>query len=124
MLEGERAVTDLAHASSLCGACHEVCPVRIDIPRMLVGLRESQDRTGTAPRAERAAFRTLGRVLGSPRLFRIAVRLARLAQRPWLRDGRLRTLPLVARRWTRTRDLPPVAASTFSEWWEREGRRP
>jgi L-lactate dehydrogenase complex protein LldF len=117
MLEGRRSVADLAHASSLCGACHEVCPVRIDIPRMLVELREGLDRERIAPWSERALFRAAARVLGSPLLFRLAARLGRVAQRPFVRGGRLRGLPSLLGRWTGTRDLPPVAARTFSERW-------
>ncbi|OGK81251.1 MAG: iron-sulfur cluster-binding protein [Candidatus Rokubacteria bacterium GWC2_70_16] len=122
MLKGDRSVKELAHASSLCGACHEVCPVRIDIPRMLVGLRERLYRDRIAPWGERLVFWALGRVLGSPALFRLLVRLGRLAQRPFLRDGRVRSLPFLFGRWTRSRDLPPVAARTFSECWKELGR--
>ena len=71
MLKGDRSVKELAHASSLCGACHEVCPVRIDIPRMLVELREGLDRDRIAPWGERLAFTMLGRVFGSPDLFAV-----------------------------------------------------
>jgi L-lactate dehydrogenase complex protein LldF len=117
MLRGERAVKDLAHASSLCGACQEVCPVRIDIPRMLVDLRAGLARQGIAPWTERALFRALARVLGSPALFRAAARIGRVAQRPFVREGRLRGLPAAFGGWTRTRDLPPVATRTFRERW-------
>jgi L-lactate dehydrogenase complex protein LldF len=118
MLKGERAVKHLAHASSLCGACQEVCPVRIDIPRMLVDLREGLDRDRVAPWAERAAFGVLARLLCSPALFRLAVRVGRITQRPFVRDGRLGRLPGPGAVWTRTRDLPPVAARTFTERWK------
>jgi L-lactate dehydrogenase complex protein LldF len=118
MLQGTAAVGDLAHASSLCGACKDVCPVRIDIPRMLVELRERVDREGVAPRSERIVFRLAGRVLRSPTLFVAAARLGRRLQRPFVRDGRLRGLPLLLGRWTATRDLPPVAAQTFRERWK------
>ena len=118
MLKGDRSVKELAHASSLCGACHEVCPVRIDIPRMLVELRESLDRDRIAPWGERVVFKMLGRVLGSPMLFALAGRIGRVAQKPFVSDGRLTRLPLVFGRWTRSRDLPPVAAKTFTQRWK------
>ncbi len=117
MLKGDRAVKDLAHASSLCGACQEVCPVRIDIPRMLIELRQRLDRERIAPLAERVLFKTFAQVLTTPALFRLAATLGRLAQRPFVRGGRLQNLPLVFARWTKGRDLPPVAARTFSERW-------
>ncbi|MBI2198224.1 MAG: iron-sulfur cluster-binding protein [Candidatus Rokubacteria bacterium] len=118
MLKGDRSVKELAHASSLCGACQEVCPVRIDIPRMLVELREGLDRGRIAPWGERLVFKMLGRVLGSPMLFALAGRLGRVAQKPFVSDGRLTRLPLVFGRWTRSRDLPPVAAKTFTQRWK------
>ena len=118
MLEGTGAVKDLAHASSLCGACKDVCPVRIDIPRMLVELREQVDREKIAPWGERMLFGLARRAMASSALFRLGARLGRLAQRPFVRNGRLRGLPLFFGQWTRTRDLPPVAARTFSERWK------
>ena len=118
MLKGDRAVKDLAHASSLCGACQEVCPVRIDIPRMLIALRHRLDRERIAPLAERLMFGIFGRVLASPALFRLGAALGRLAQRPLVRSGRLRSLPLLLGRGTRSRDLPPLARRTFSERWK------
>lgn len=117
MLEGDRAVGELAHASSLCGACQEVCPVRIDIPRMLVRLRHRLDRERIAPAAERLLFGLLGRVLASPRLYRLGAGLARAVQRPLVRRGRLRPPRLLAGRWTQTRDLPPLASRTFRQRW-------
>ena len=118
MLKGTESVKELAHASSLCGACKDVCPVRIDIPRMLVELREQLDREKIAPAGERAVFKALARVLGSPAAFRLSAAAARMLQRPFVRDGRLRRLPLLFGRWTATRDLPSVAAKTFSERWK------
>ena len=118
MLKGDRAVKDLAHASSLCGACQEVCPVRIDIPRMLIELRHRLERERIAPLGERLMFGIFGRVLASRALFRLGAALGKLAQRPFVRAGRLRSLPLLFGRWTRSRDLPPLARRTFSERWK------
>jgi L-lactate dehydrogenase complex protein LldF len=118
MLRGEESVRDLAHASSLCGACKEVCPVRIDIPRMLVDLRRHLDRERIAPRSERVLFGLLRRVLTSPAGFRLAATAGRLLQRPFARKGRLTALPFPLSRWTTARDLPPVAARTFRERWK------
>jgi L-lactate dehydrogenase complex protein LldF len=118
MLKGDRAVKDLAHASSLCGACQEVCPVGIDIPRMLIELRHRLDRERIAPLGERLMFGIFGRVLASRALFRLGAALGKLAQRPFVRDGRLRSLPLLFGRWTRSRDLPPLASRPFSKRWK------
>jgi L-lactate dehydrogenase complex protein LldF len=121
MLRGDPAVRELAHASSLCGACQEVCPVRIDIPGMLIRLRHTLERERIAPRLERLLFKAFARVLEGPALFRLGARVGRALQRPFLRQGRLRGLPLLLGRWTATRDLPPLAARTFTETFrERE----
>ena len=126
MLDGPGSVKDLAHASSLCGACVDACPVRIDIPRMLIELRKEVDEKKLAPWTERVVFKTFGWLLGRPALYRLAAPLARLLQRPFTRGGRIERLPLFFGDWTRTRDLPAVAARTFSERWadlEREAGR-
>ena len=117
MMEGTPAVKDLAHASSLCGACADACPVRIDIPRMLIDLRREVDERKIAPWTERVAFKLLARLLQHPRLYRLAVRAGRLLQRPFAGSGRISRLPLFFGEWTRTRDLPPVASRTFQERW-------
>jgi L-lactate dehydrogenase complex protein LldF len=123
MLNGPRSVKDLAHASSLCGACADACPVRIDIPRMLIELRKEVDTKRIAPWPERAVFTALAWLLRRPRLYRLGGPLGRLLQRPFVRGGRIRSLPLFFGEWTATRDLPPVAARTFQERWAARGRR-
>ena len=126
MLNGVASVKDLAHASSLCGACHTACPVRIDIPRMLIELRREVDEAKLAPWRERVVFKLLARLLRSARLYRLGAVLGRWLQRPFVRGGRIPSVPLMLGEWTRTRDLPAVAARTFTERWpelERETRR-
>jgi len=123
MLEGPRSVRDLAHASSLCGACADACPVRIDIPRMLIALRREVDERKIAPWVERVAFTLLARLLTRPALYRLAVSAGRVLQRPFVREGTIRRLPFFLNDWTRTRDLPAVAARTFQERWAaKQGR--
>jgi L-lactate dehydrogenase complex protein LldF len=117
MLEGPGSVKDLAHASSLCGACVDACPVRIDIPKMLVELRREVDEARIAPWTERVAYGLMEKILASPTLYRWSKPLARLLQRPFARDGRIRNLPLAFSEWTQTRDLPAVASRTFQERW-------
>lgn len=109
-LQGIDKTRSLPFASSLCGACYDVCPVKIDIPRILLHLR------GIAPKqpAERFVMRLLGLMFGSERLYRLGQRLARLGGRP------ARSLPGPLRTWTKTRDLPPIASESFGEWWRRE----
>ena len=117
MLNGPSSVKELAHASSLCGACADACPVRIDIPRMLIELRRQVDEEHIAPWTERVLFKTFARLLVRPALYRLGARIGRILQRPLIREGRIRALPFFFGRWTKTRDLPPVAARTFQERW-------
>jgi L-lactate dehydrogenase complex protein LldF len=126
MSHGPRSVKDLAHASSLCGACAEACPVRIDIPRMLIELRKEVDERRIAPWSERVVFAAVAWLLRHPALYRLAAPIARLLQRPFASNGRIEKLPLFFGEWTRTRDLPRVATRTFNERWSalsREGSR-
>jgi L-lactate dehydrogenase complex protein LldF len=122
MLNGSASVKELAHASSLCGACLDACPVRIDIPRMLIELRRDVAERAIAPWPERAVFGLLGHLLRRPALYRFAGRAGRLLQRPFVRHGAIQKLPRFLGDWTRTRDLPPIAARTFQERWTQLAR--
>ncbi|MEJ2668352.1 MAG: LutB/LldF family L-lactate oxidation iron-sulfur protein [Deinococcales bacterium] len=113
----------LPFASSLCGACYEVCPVKIDIPRVLLHLRgravERRRRSPSGWRSgEDAAMRAAAYVLAEPRRYRRAQRLARGGQGLLARGDTIAWLPGMLGGWTRTRDLPVVPAQTFREWWE------
>ncbi|MGE0066825.1 MAG: lactate utilization protein B, partial [Solirubrobacterales bacterium] len=117
-LAGLREGTTLPWASSLCGACYEVCPVKIEIPKILVHLRGRVVRERGGHRGERFLMDSLRRVFATRRGYERAQRLARAGARPLARDGRVTASPpgpLGA--WTRYRDLPEPAAQTFREWW-------
>ncbi len=109
-LRGVNNAKSLPYASSLCGACYEVCPVKIDIPTVLLHLRAEAEKSVT----ERTAMRALARVFANPRLYERAQRLARRG------FGPARRLPGPLAQWTRTRDLRPPPKETFREWWSRE----
>jgi L-lactate dehydrogenase complex protein LldF len=103
----------LPWASSLCGACYEVCPVKIDIPTVLVHLRTRVlKETKEGPSAERATMRLVAGAFATQRRYEAAQRLARLGRGPL---AKLRVGPLAG--WTATRDLPDVPQQTFREWW-------
>ena len=118
-LVGIERAASLPFASSLCGACYEVCPVKIDIPTVLLHLR-AQAVSKKAARWEGAAMRLTAWTFGGRRRFALAQRIAALAQRPLVRGGVIRRLPPPLAAWTRTRDLKPVAPESFRRWWERE----
>jgi L-lactate dehydrogenase complex protein LldF len=115
-LIGIENAPSLPFASSLCGACADVCPVKIDIPGVLLHLRAKAVES-VAPARERGAMRTLGWVLRGPRRLATAQRLARVLQTPLVRRGSIRRLPGPLAGWTRTRELKPVARQSFREWW-------
>jgi L-lactate dehydrogenase complex protein LldF len=113
MLTGVSENPSLPYASTLCGACYEVCPVRIDIPSILVHLRSrAVAATPPAQSPEAAAMAAASYVMRSPRRFRFASRRYRLLRR-------LRRLPPPLSGWTRSRDLPVPPSETFRDWWQR-----
>jgi L-lactate dehydrogenase complex protein LldF len=121
-LTGERGQPGtLPFASSLCGACADVCPVRIDIPRILVHER-AQTVRAESQGLEGLALRRLGRVFASRARYERAQRLARALQRPVVRDGHVRWFAGPLAGWGAERDLPGVPPQTFREWWEARER--
>ncbi len=108
---------DLPDASSLCGACEEACPVRIDIPKLLVDLR--RQTTSHSPLAMRSGIAWYARLSTRPRLFRMATRTAALAGRLLGKEGWMRRIPWVLKGWTNSRDLPAPADETFNDWWQK-----
>jgi L-lactate dehydrogenase complex protein LldF len=107
--------TTLPGASTLCGACYEVCPVKIDIPSVLVHLRGRVVREGHGPATERVVMRLAARTFASRRRYEAALRLARVGTGPLAR-----VLPGPLRTWTHARDLPQAPRESFRDWWERE----
>jgi len=123
-LAGVENAGSLPYASSLCGACYEVCPVKINIPEVLIHLRgevvrQKQDRGGARmlPDPEAAAMKFLAYVFGDHRRFERAQRLGRFGQRLVMRKGFIEHLPGYLGGWTAMRDVYPVAPQTFREWW-------
>jgi L-lactate dehydrogenase complex protein LldF len=111
----------LPFASSLCGACYEVCPVKINIPEVLIHLRgrvvAAQSRRGIDPEA--IAMRAMKWIFLSETRLKLAQRLGRIAQRPFIRaSGWIERLPGMLGGWTRTRDLRPLPQQSFREWFE------
>lgn len=107
----------LPYASSLCGACYDVCPVAIDIPEVLVHLRE-RVAEGDGHRLEKAALGAAAWAFDHPGAYEAGQRLVSLTRR--LHPARL---PGPGRAWTDTRDLPEVPAESFRSWWKREHDR-
>ncbi len=114
---------DLPQASSLCGACKEACPVRIDIPRMLLALRAQADAGGHAPRWVVGGLRVYRLLATHPRWFRLASAVARRLSRRLGPRGFDR-LPGPLAGWTKYRHFPPMAAETFTARHRQRSRAP
>src|SRR6202789_3169441 len=114
----------LPYASSLCGACYEVCPVKINIPEVLIHLRNkvTQQKGWYAPEA--MAMKAMASVFRSEQQFRAAQRLARMAQQPLAKKdlpivgqdseaGWIKWLPGIFGGWTQARDLRTIPPESF-----------
>jgi L-lactate dehydrogenase complex protein LldF len=123
LLTGVEQNPTLPYASSLCGACYDVCPVKIDIPSILVDLRarhvEESRAARRLPSPEAVTMAAASWVMASGGRYRTAQRAAR-AGRILGRDGKIRRLPPPLSTWTAARDAPAPPAMTFREWWRRE----
>jgi L-lactate dehydrogenase complex protein LldF len=111
-LDLERYAT-LPFASTLCGSCSAVCPVKIDLDAQLYRWRQVVTAKGLAPPGKAAAMRATSAVLGRPWLFRAAGAMARLGLRA-LPHGLTRR---VAGAWGRARDVPEPPKQTFRAWY-------
>ena len=136
-LIGLKKAAQLPYASSLCGACREVCPVKIDIPELLLHLRAEitensqvgdQTLAPIKPKTgERLSFKAWAAVMTRPRLYEFGARMARFFQRLIVKGNRIGKVeglmaalapPLAA--WTSVRDLRPIEAKSFREQWREQ----
>ena len=118
LLKGHDEAKDLPHASSLCGACWEACPVGIPLHDLLLKLRNQQVEEGLAGKAQEIAFKGFESTMKRPALYNISSKAGRLAQKPLVRDGSVRPLPGPLSAWTDSRELPPLAEKSFRELWK------
>jgi L-lactate dehydrogenase complex protein LldF len=111
-------VASLPYASSLCGACYEVCPVRINIPEVLTHLRADMVRAKGKYTPEAIGMSALAWVLRDPFRYEMAQRVGSLAKL-LARDGTIGRLPGPGKKWTVGRDAPVPPAESFRAWWQR-----
>ena len=124
-LRGLSGWSELPQASSLCAACRDACPVRIDIPRMLLSLRRQAVQHLPQPRLFRLAMTSFAWAASRPRAYRALSAAARTGLRLFARDGWIARLPGPGRRWTSSRDFEAPAPKTFQSLWkERQARAP
>jgi L-lactate dehydrogenase complex protein LldF len=116
------AWSELPHASSLCGACREVCPVRIDLPELLLKLRHQSDEAGQTPKYLRVGLRAFRWAGTHPMLFRIGVKFASFGSRLIASQGWIKRLPGPLAHWTQSRDFPVFAKESFSAQMKKRRR--
>ncbi|MEV8042113.1 LutB/LldF family L-lactate oxidation iron-sulfur protein [Arthrobacter sp. NPDC080082] len=118
----------LPYASSLCGACYDACPVKINIPDILVHLRsvdvDSQRGKKKLPTQMDAGMKAASWALSSGKrlgLLEKGLPLGRLAAGP---DKKIKKLPGIAAGWTQSRDIPAPPSQSFRDWWAKQHQRP
>jgi L-lactate dehydrogenase complex protein LldF len=126
LLDGINKHADLCKGETLCGACKDICPVQIDLPRMLAALRQKlaygSDRWNARQHNPAEAYTfTLWRLLVTRSFFyRGFLKLGRLLQRPFVTKNNhmIKKMVGIGSGWTDSRDLPPISRKTFTELWE------
>ncbi|MEX0778999.1 MAG: LutB/LldF family L-lactate oxidation iron-sulfur protein [Balneolales bacterium] len=125
-LEGidKRGPASLPFASSLCGACYEVCPVKINIPEVLQHLRGKVVRDKQENKKfrkerdpENMVMKLLAWSFSSRRKYERIPKFARRAQKPFVRNGTINRLPGKLSGWSKMRDLKPLPDESFRDWW-------
>jgi L-lactate dehydrogenase complex protein LldF len=117
-----RENADLPFASTLCGSCSNVCPVKIDIHQQLWKWRQVLTTEGYTDKSKTAPMRILAWILSSPAIYRLAGKTVR-----WL----LRTVPWIAKNkklnpWYKQREMPAAPGKSFRQWYindQREHKR-
>jgi len=116
-LWGKAEGAELAHGSTLCGACKEACSVRIDLPSVFLRLRDRAVRQGLCRGRERRAIKLWRWVMRRPRVYRAVPNWALRFAGRWLP----RLVSSIAGSWSATRELPEPARETFAQAWRRTG---
>lgn len=129
MLTNLSEAKDLPYASTLCGACKEACPVKINIPRMLLYLRKELTQGETYPEhksvsmAESTAVKGWRASVSSSFMMKLSNLGGRLLQLPFVRGGRIDRLPSPLSGWTKHRKFPAIASKPFRTRWKNIGKK-
>ncbi|PKB62660.1 MAG: iron-sulfur cluster-binding protein [SAR202 cluster bacterium Io17-Chloro-G1] len=129
MLTNLSEAKDLPYASTLCGACKEACPVKINIPRMLLYLRKELTQGETYPEhksismTESTAVKGWRASVSSSFMMKLSNLGGRLLQLPFVRGGRIDRLPSPLSGWTKHRKFPAIASKPFRTRWKNIGNK-
>ncbi len=120
----KKGPASLPYASSLCGACYEVCPVKINIPEVLVHLRgkivRKKEQEGTIREKmdpEHRALKFLAKSFSSRKKYERVQRYAQMGQMFFVKSGTITHLPGKLSGWTAMRDMKAIPKESFREWW-------
>ena len=108
----------LPHASSLCGACKEVCPVNIDLPGLLLKLRAKEIEKGKSPLWMQLGQWIYAITACNSILFRLALRTVQVISRMLANEGWFSKLPGPLQGWSAHRDFPALAQRSFKQIWD------
>ncbi len=123
LFKGLENYKDLPGASSLCGACYEACPVKINLPELLIKLRRDMLAGKVTKRGERLAYKVFSMGLKSEGMYRMTSWVQKKLLRAMAdNQGFIRKAPGPFKNWTRDRDLPAPAKESFRDWWRKRER--
>jgi len=110
---------ELPHATTLCGACRDVCPVKIDLPRLLVDLRSDLVEQDASPKFEKLAIQGFVKAMNSREMYERGGKMASISTNllAGMTGGTIKWMPPPISGWTDHRDFPPFAKKSFREWW-------
>lgn len=124
LFKGINEHADLCKGETLCGACLDICPVKNDLPRMLLALRrklaygDKKWQTRVHKPLEKISFKLWRLLIANGPLYRFALRCGSLLQKPFIgKRGMISKMLGPGSKWTRDRDLPPLADESFSKRW-------
>lgn len=111
-----RANADLPFASTLCGSCTNVCPVKIDIHNQLWKWRQVLMSEGLSPLGKKVSMNAMAKLFGHPIMFRVLAKSGR-----WL----MRTVPFlfnikIINPWFKQREMPSVPKQSFRDWYNKQ----
>jgi len=123
LLGGYDDYKELPYASTLCGACTEVCPVKIPLHELLHKHREViVEREGRAPISETALMNAFGFGTASSSLYKFGSKVASTVMKPFTKDNMISNGPGPLKQWTNIRDFPSPEKERFRDWFEKRGK--
>lgn len=124
-LDADHPQSHLPFASSLCGACGDACPVKIDIPGILVHLRHkiTESNRGGIPSGWDVAMKASSKVMSSGKVMGTSIKAGKALRPIAGKDEKISNAPWPLSAWTRNKDVPAPPAQTFRDWYKEEGQK-